>query len=116
MSLRRALVALPDDRGTLSAINGVITYLERHPDEPFDLPGITRRTGLESVRVEPVICALADAFVIDCDGDPRSTSCRYRPDSVLALEVRRFLRTSGGVDIRLQRGVDRFRGRHSSGV
>jgi len=116
MSLRKALVALPDDRGTLSVIHGVITYLDRHPDEPFDLPVITRRTGFDDDRIGPVICALAEAFVIDCDGDPRSTSCTYKPDSVLAMEVRRFLRTSGGVDIRLQRGVDRFRGRHSSGV
>jgi len=116
VSLRKALIALPDDRSTMSAVHGVITYLDTHPEEPFDLRCLTRRTGLDDMRIERVLCALADAYVIDCDGDPRSTSCTYKPDSVLALEVRRFLRTSGGIDIRLQRGVDRFRGRHSAGI
>ncbi len=116
MSLRKALAALPDDRTTRSAIHGVVAYLDTHREVPFELRGITRGTGLDDVKVESVLSALADAYVIDCDGDPRSASCTYRPDSVLLLEVRQFLRTSGGGDVRLQRGVDRFRGRHSPGI
>jgi len=116
VSLRKALAALPDDRSTRSAIHGVVSYLDTHRDEPFDLYVITRRTGIDDPHIELVLRALASAFVIDCDGDPRSTPCTFRPDSVLALEVRRFLRTSGGSDIRLQRGVDRFRGRQSPGM
>jgi hypothetical protein len=116
VSLRRALAALPDDRTTRSALHSVVSYLDTHKDVPFDLTGVTRGTGLDDRRVESVLCELARAFVIDCDGDPRSTSCTYKPDSVLSLEVRQFLRTSGGGDARLQRGVDRFRGRHSPGI
>jgi len=116
VSLRKALAALPDDRTTRAALRGVVSYLDTHRGVPFDLRLITRGTGLDDVSVESVLCALARAFVIDCDGDPRSTSCTYKPDSVLLLEVRQFLRTSGGGDVRLQRGVDRFRGRHSPGI
>jgi hypothetical protein len=116
VSLRKALAALPDDRTTRSALHGVVSYLDTHRDVPFELSGITRGTGLDDVRVESVLRALAAAFVIDCDGDPRSTSCTYKPDSVLSLEVRQFLRNSGGGDARLQRGVDRFRGRQSPGT
>lgn len=116
VSLRKALAALPDDRGTRFAASGVVEFLEAHRGERFDLRGVTRGTGLDSVRVEPILRALAEAFVIDCDGDPRSTSCRYEPDSVLSLEVRHFLRSrGGGADAELRRGVDRFRDRHYPG-
>lgn len=116
MSLRKALAALPDDRGTRLALRGVITYLDTHREAPFDLRGVERGTGLDESRIEPVLYALKTAFVIDCDGDPRSNRCTYKPDSVLSLEVRQFLRTSAGGDASLQRGVDRFRGRHSPGI
>lgn len=115
MSLRRALSALPDDRETVTAAREVVAFLSLHPDESLDTERITHSTSLSSVRVEPVVCALAAALVIDCDGDPRLHEFTYHPDAVLSLEVRRFLKVAGGVESRLQRGVDRFRGRYGSG-
>lgn len=115
MSLRRALSALPDDRDTVAAVREVVAFLSLHPGEPMDVERVTRSTGVSSVRVEPVMCALAEALVIDCDGDPRLHEFTYQPDAVLSLEVRRFLKVAGGVESRLHRGVDRFRGRYNSG-
>lgn len=116
MSLRKALIALPDDRSTRSAVRSVIAYLESHQGQRFEVSSVVRGTGLDDRRVEQVMGALAAAFVIDCDGDPCSTSCEFAPDSVLALEIRHYLRTSAGSDASLQRGVDRFRGRSSPGT
>jgi len=64
VSLRKALAALPDDRSTRSAIHGVVSYLDTHRDEPFDLYVITRRTGIDAPHIELVLRALASAFVI----------------------------------------------------
>jgi len=115
MSLRRALSALPDDRDTVATVRQVVAVFAGHPGESVDAERIVRSTGLSPMRVEPVLCALADTHVIDCDGDPRLHPCTYRPDAVLSLEVRRFMRVAGGVETRLQRGADRFRGRYGSG-
>ncbi len=116
MSLRRALATLPDDLATRNSARSVVAYLQSHEGERFDVERIGRGTGVSLPRVESVLCALASGYVVDCDGDPRSTQCIFSPDPVLSLEVRRYLRVAGGSDARLQRGVDRFRGRYGSGA
>ena len=113
MTLRRALAALPDDRDTRAAARQVMDLLNRHRREEFDAVRVERATGLSPMRVEPVLTALATAFVIDCDGDPRLDGFHYIPDGVLDVEVRQFLR-GGGASADLQRRVDRFRGRHDA--
>lgn len=112
MSLRRALATLPDDRDSVRATRDVVAYLERHQGESLDVVKISRATGVVGGRVEPVLSALSHALVIDCDGEPLNGHYRYTPDPVLSLEVRRFLKASGGVDAGLQRRVDRFRGHY----
>ena len=116
MSLRKALAMLPDDVATRNSVRSVVSYLQSHEGERFDVERIGRGTGLAQPRVESVLSALASGYVVDCDGDPRFNSCIFSPDPVLSLEVRRYLRVAGGSDTRLQRGVDRFRGRYGSGV
>lgn len=111
MSLRKALVSLPDDRDTSAAVREVVSYLSEHRSQPIDVPRITRVTGLSETMVVRVMTALADTFVVDCDGAPGTHPCVFEPDLVLRLEVERYLRAADGSSAELQRRVDRFRGR-----
>lgn len=115
MSLRQAMASLADDRDTITAARDVISYFDRHRDQPVAVQVLERATGVPVWRLEPVLSALASALVLDCDGDPRSDGCRYHPDTVLELEVRRFLRAAVTAEGALQRKVDRFRGRYGTG-
>lgn len=110
MTLRKALIELPDDRESVAAARDVIAYFDRHKTEIVDPQRIGAAIGMASWRVAPVLTALANARVIDCDGDPLTELCSYRPDTVLDLEVRHFLKGSGGIDSGLQRRVEKFRG------
>jgi len=116
VSLRRALAALPDDLAMRTTVRSVVAYLQAHPGERFDAPKISRATGSSAQGVETVLCALATGYVVDCDGDPRHSTCTFSPDAVLDLEVRRYLRGTGRDDTRLHRGIDRFRGRYGPGA
>jgi len=116
VSLRKALAALPDDLATRTTVRSVVTFLQSHAGESFDARRISRGTGTSVQGVESVLCALAHGFVVDCDGDPRCSTCTFSPDAVLDLEVRRYLRGTGRDDTRLHRGIDRFRGRYGSGA
>lgn len=109
VGLRGAIAALPDDRDTAHAVRETVAFFASHEGEPLNAMRVGRATGLEPERLAGVLAALVDARVVDCDGDPAFGSLLFRPDAVLAMEVRRFLRTSP-VDARLQRGADRFRG------
>lgn len=110
MTLRRALATLSDDRDSVSAARDVVAYFDRHRGESLDPARIGPAIGMSGSRVEPVLKALASGLVISCDGDPLHDECTYSPDAVLNLEVRRFLKSSSGIDAGLQRRVDRFRG------
>lgn len=110
MSLKRALIELPDDRDSVAATREVVAYFDRHQGENVDPGRISGAIGIAALRVAPVLTALAHAHVIDCDGDPLTECCSYHPDTVLNLEVRRFLKASGEVDLGLQRRVEKFRG------
>jgi len=112
MSLRKALVLLPDDRGTAHALHEVLAFFNSHVDERIDAERVMHATGMPPARVEPILEVLAKTFVIDCDGDPRLKQCVFHPDSVLALEVSRYLRLGDHSSARLQSKVDRFRGRY----
>lgn len=112
MSLRKALTLLPDDRATVNVTREAVAFFSAHPREPIEPERVYRALGMPAARVEPVLRALADSFVIDCDGDPRLDPCRFDPDSILQLEVNRFLRVKDTNQSRLQSGVDRYRGRY----
>ena len=111
MGLRTTLALLPDDRATEVAVREVIAFYRAHAHESVDAHRVARATGLSAQRVDPVLQALAKGRVIDCDGDPLMAPSSYDPDTMLAMEVRRFLRVSDGTSTRIQAGVDRYRGR-----
>lgn len=111
MGLRTTLALLPDDRATDSAVREVIAFFRAHAHEPVEASRVARATGLSSQRVDPVIGALVKGRVLDCDGDPLMEPSRFDPDTMLAMEVRRFLRDRDSASTRAHAGVDRFRGR-----
>lgn len=111
VSLRRALAALPDDRDTAAAARKVIMFFHGHAHDPVGAERVARATGLSPDRTLPVMSALALEGVLNCDGDPSLSQCRYEPDRILALEVDRFMRTSNSSSVRVQSGIDRYRDR-----
>jgi hypothetical protein len=112
MSLRTALAALPDDRGTVHVAREVVACFAAHPREPFGVDRIARATGLDAGRVEPVIRCLTAEVVLDCDGDPRLHPCVFDPGPVLQLEVERFLRSASPDAARMHTSIGRFRSRY----
>ena len=111
MGLRTTLALLPDDRATGAAVREVIEFFRAHAHEPVEPARVSRATGISSDRVEPVLQALAKGRVIDCDGDPLTQPSSFDPDTMLAMEVRRFLNIRDSASSRMQAGVDRYRGR-----
>jgi hypothetical protein len=111
VSLRMTLTLLPDDRATNAAVREVIAFFRAHAHEPVEPSRVARATGLSADRVDPVLQALARGRVIDCDGDPLAEPSSFDPDTMLAMEVRRFLGSSDRASSRIQAGVDRYRGR-----
>lgn len=115
MSLRRALLSLPDDRASRAALRRIIGYLDLHRDEALDCHEIARRIELSDGSTETLLKTLAAARVIDFDVESGRRTCLFAPDSVLELEVARFLRSQSGVESQLQKGVGRFRDRYGTG-
>jgi hypothetical protein len=115
MSLRKALHALPDDRSSVHAAHEVIACFAMHVGEPLQATRVGRSTGLDVDRVVPVLEALAASLVIDCDGNPSSGSCTFRPDAVLQLEVERYLRSGNPDAARRQSSLGKFRSRLGQG-
>lgn len=93
------------------ALREVLAFLSAHVGESIDVQRVGHATGLSGARVAPVLEALTDARVVDCDGDSREGAVVFDPDTVVRLEVRRFLKSGGEPERRLQRGTDRFRDR-----
>lgn len=115
MSLRTALASLPDDRATAHAVHEVLACLVSHTDEPMTAARVGRATCLDVERVEPIFDALARASVIDCDGNPSRDSCVFHPDTVLALEMERYLRTGTSNSVKLQSSLGKYRSRLGRG-
>ena len=111
LGLRTTLALLPDDRATDAAVREVIAFFHAHAHEPVEASRVIRATGLSADRIEPVLQALAKGRVIDCDGDPLDKPSSFDPDTMLALEVRRFLRAGENTSSRIHAGVNRYRGR-----
>jgi hypothetical protein len=111
VSLRTALASLPDDRATASAVREVVSYAAAHRRQAFPAERIVKATGMTHDRIDPVLRALCDCGVLHCDGDPCLHDMRFDPDSVLELEIARFLRASGTPEARLQASVGKYRNR-----
>ena len=114
MSLRKALAVLPDDRATAHAVHEIMSFFVAHEGEGLTADRVASATALSFMRIEPVLKALASAEVIDCDGDPRLHTCIYSADTILALEVKRYLRVADGASSRQQSSINKFRGRYGS--
>lgn len=115
MSLRRALDALSDDRETMSAAREIVAFLDEHRQEDLPISRVSRATGVSLAKSRELLEVMAGAHVVDFLGDEREPSYRLSSSPVLALEIRRFVRSSSSGDSHLQRGADRFRGRYGSG-
>lgn len=116
MSLRTALASLPDDRRTATAVREIVAYFDEHRSQPVDARRVERATGVSHELTRSVVSALVSNFVLDCDGDSTTDTCVFVPDTVLSLEVDRFLRSGTGSGGQLQRGVDRYRNRFGGGT
>lgn len=112
MSLRAALTSLPDDRASMRAAREVVACFSAHRGETLGSERVARISGVSRERIDPVLRALAAALVINCDGDLSSPRCTFTPDSVLALEVERFLRKGDPGTARLHSSIDKFRRRN----
>ena len=110
MSLRRALEVLPDDRASVSAARGMLTFFVAHPNEHCDADRLARATGLPPSRVESVAHVFCETFVLDCGGSEES-EYTFVPSPLLMLEIERYLRSSATSDVVLQHGTERFRNR-----
>lgn len=115
VSLRTALSALPDDRGTVHAAHEIMVCFATHAGEPLPASRISSSTGLEVGRVVPVLTAFAKCAVIDCDGDPSLGLCTFQPDAVLMLEVERYLRSGSPGAALMQSSLGKFRSRLGRG-
>ena len=111
MSLRTALASLPDDRTTATAVREVVAFYAAHEHTPLDPNRVSRATSISPDRVVYVVKALCSAGVLHCDGNPDLRGTTFDPDSVLSMEVDRFLRTGGASNARLQAGVGRYMNR-----
>lgn len=116
MSLRRALLSLPDDRDTRGDLRRIIGFLDLHRDETVECDEVSKRAQLTEARTRTLLDALSAARVVDCHVESGRCRCRFEPDAVLDLEIRRFLRTQSGAEAQLQRGVGRFRDRFGTGI
>jgi hypothetical protein len=111
VSLRRALAALPDDRATLAAAREMLRFFSAHANEYVDEERVVRATRVTPTQAERILKVLTEAHVIDCGGSGPSEH-RYAPDTLLALEMKRYLQAGSAPSSSLQQGTDRFRSRY----
>lgn len=113
MSLRRALEVLPDDRASVSATRGMLTFFVAHPNEHCGPDRVSRATGLPPAKIETLAQVLCETFVLDCGGSEQPDYV-FVPSPLLTLEIDRYLRSSATSDVVLQRGTERFRSRYGT--
>jgi hypothetical protein len=101
---------IADDRQTQSATREVLDVMTASPERWFTAAEVSRRCLIDSDTVHGVLTALAAGRVLDFE--PASGSYRYRKDTVLDLEVRRFIRSANGHERLVRTNVDRFRQRY----
>ncbi len=113
MGLAAAMSLIGDDRSTTSTMRDVLSGLTAAPGRWFTEAEIMRRSLYDRDAVAAVLQALVAGRVLDFE--PASSSYRYNQDTVLDLEVRRFLRHADGNERAVRTNVDRFRQRYGAG-
>ncbi|MCE5204409.1 MAG: hypothetical protein ABFC80_03405 [Coriobacteriales bacterium] len=111
MSLARALAALPSDGEVEATVEDVVVLFSHHPGEWIDAHDVAKRVARPVVQTEPVLKALAQAFVLDFDG---SSSYRYQYDIGVSVEIEQFLHRARAQKNHVQNNVARFRERYGS--
>ncbi len=110
MTLKTGLERLGSDRETKSAVRHVLEALVRHAGEWMDAQTLHGYSGVDGPRLDGILSTFAQAFVLDCDGDP--PRYRYDPDRLLHIEVDRFLRRAESHTGKVRSGVEAFRRRY----
>jgi hypothetical protein len=108
MSLRRALDRLAADRATENSVREVLHFLRVHNGQPFSAAEIARRLERPEGSVAVIVLELADAFVLHRDGPCYS----YEAESVLEMDVDRFIRRAESQSAVVQTNVAKFRDRY----
>jgi hypothetical protein len=111
VGLSSALARLHADYTLEAAIRDVLDLFHRHPRERMSAETVARLTGRPVILVQSILTTLSDGFVLDFDTEP--AGYRYVPDTLLEMDIERYLHRVETVNGRLQRDVARFRQRHS---
>lgn len=112
MSLRKALEGLPHDRVAEAATRDVISLFTRRPGEWLAEAEVERVIASSADIVERVLAVLTDSLVLDSRDGP--LMYRYRPETLIELEVDRYLRRVSVHDDVVRSNVARFRERYTT--
>lgn len=110
MSLARAITALTPDREIETGLRDVLRFLTEHENQWFESGRLASVTSLSGPRLDTVLGGLARSFVLDFHDDP--PCYRYHPDTLLDIEVSRFLRRTDSRDGMMRGNLERFRSRY----
>jgi DNA-binding IclR family transcriptional regulator len=108
MSLKRALEKIPDDRTSEAAAKDILRLFRHHPDESLSVNDVARRAGLNESTVGMILCVLADSYVLSSDAD----RYLYHRDTIVDMEIERFLRRAETHNEFVQSNVAKFRERY----
>lgn len=108
MGLDRALHALPDDRGTENTVREVLQLMSRHPGEWLRSADVSRSVAQPEHRVAVILSTLVDGSVLRSEGD----RFRYDRDSLVDMDIRRFLNRAETHNRLAQNNLAQFRDRY----
>jgi hypothetical protein len=110
LGLAQAMSLIADDRHMESVTREVLSVFTGSPDRWLTTAEVARRCLHDAETVGRVLTALAAGCVLDFEA--ASGGYRYHQDTVLDLEIRRFIRRADGHERLVRTNVDRFRQRY----
>jgi hypothetical protein len=110
MSLRRALDRLPHDRATEGAARELLTLFRRRHGEWIPLSELLIEGSYPEGVGRTVLDTLVSSTVLEFRGGP--PRYRYETDSLVELEIDRYLRRADRHSGMVQDNVARFRQRY----
>ncbi|MDH4139708.1 MAG: hypothetical protein OEV43_03970 [Coriobacteriia bacterium] len=112
MSLKRALESLPADRETSSTVRDILTMFRRHPDAWMSCRHVANIVDRSVETSRGILAVLAESGVLDFDS--AESKYRYEQDTLLNIEIDRFVRRVDSHAGAVQSNVERFRQRYGS--